>query len=83
MQGGAIMKRVAKLFKNGRSQAVRLPKEFRFESKEVFIWKEGNRIVLSPKPKSWREFFEDVPLASDDFMNERADILPQEREDLS
>ena len=80
---GAITKRVAKIFKNGRSQAVRLPKEFRFESEEVFIWKEGNRIILSPKPKSWREFFEEVPLASDDFMNERADITPQAREDFS
>ena len=77
------MRRVAKIFKNGRSQAVRLPKEFRFESEEVFIWKEGSRIVLSPKPKSWREFFEEVPLASDDFMNEREDITPQVREDLS
>jgi antitoxin VapB len=76
------MKRIAKLFKNGRSQAVRLPKEFRFESEEVFIWKEGNRVILSAKPKSWREFFEDVPLASDDFMNERVDMTPQAREDL-
>ena len=77
------MKRIAKLFKNGRSQAVRLPKEFRFKSEEVFIWKEGNRIILSAKPKSWHEFFEDVPLAYDDFMNERVDITPQTREDLS
>lgn len=76
------MKRIAKLFKNGRSQAVRLPKEFRFASEEVFIWKEGDRIVLSQKPKSWHEFFEEVPLASDDFMNERADITPQGREDF-
>ena len=76
------MKRVAKLFKNGRSQAVWLPKEFRFDSEEVFIWKEGNQVVLSPKPKSWREFFEEVPLASDDFMSERSDTIPQEREDL-
>ena len=74
------MRRVAKLFKNGRSQAVRLPKEFRFQSEEVFIWEEGNRIILAPKPKSWREFFEEVPLASDDFMNERVDMTPQARE---
>ena len=74
------MKNVAKLFKNGRSQAVRLPKEFRFEGEEVFIWKEDNRIILSPKPKSWREFFEEVSLASDDFMTERTDLPPQGRE---
>ncbi len=74
------MKHVAKLFKNGRSQAVRLPKEFRFDGEEVFIWKEDNRIVLSPRPKSWREFFKEVPLVSDDFMTERQDLPPQGRE---
>ena len=77
-----MIKRVAKLFKNGRSQAVRLPKEFRFEEEEVFIWREGNRVVLSPKSKSWREFFDEIPLPSDDFMNERIDLLPQDREGL-
>lgn len=76
------MKHIAKLFKNGRSQAVRLPKEFRFEGEEVFIWKEANRIVLAPKSKSWREFFENVPLTSDDFMKERKDLEPQEREGI-
>ena len=74
------MKSVAKLFKNGRSQAVRLPKEFRFEGEEVFIWKEDNRVILSPKPRSWREFFEKIPLATEDFMNERVNLPPQERE---
>ena len=75
-----MIKRVAKLFQNGRSQAVRLPKEFRFDGEEVFIWKEGNRVVLSSKPKSWHEFFEEIPLPSDDFMTEREDLPPQERE---
>ncbi len=41
----------AKLFSNGRSQAVRLPKEFRFEGKEVAIRKEGNAVVLQPVAK--------------------------------
>lgn len=41
--------RTAKLFKNGQSQAVRLPKEFRFEGEEVFIKKEGDVVVLIPK----------------------------------
>jgi antitoxin VapB len=76
------MKRTAKLFKNGRSQAVRLPKDFRFEGDEVFIWKENNRIMLMPKAKSWREFFENVPLTSDDFMKERKDLEPQKREEI-
>jgi antitoxin VapB len=44
----------AKLFKNGRSQAVRLPKEFRFEGDEVAIHREGERVVLEPlKRRAW------------------------------
>ncbi|MBE7413551.1 MAG: type II toxin-antitoxin system VapB family antitoxin [Leptospiraceae bacterium] len=38
----------AKLFKNGESQAIRLPKQFRFKGKEVYIRKDGNNVVLSP-----------------------------------
>ena len=41
----------AKLFQHGRSQAVRLPKEFRFEGTEVFVRREGDEVVLSSKPK--------------------------------
>ena len=40
----------AKIFQNGRSQAVRLPKEFRFKGTEVFIYREGEKIILSEKP---------------------------------
>jgi virulence-associated protein VagC len=44
----------AKLFRNGRSQAVRLPKEFRFEGEEVSIRREGDSVILEPvKPRSW------------------------------
>ena len=47
----------AKLFKSGGSQAVRLPKEFRFEGEEVLIYRQGNRVILEPSRKSWsREF---------------------------
>ncbi len=77
-----MTKRVAKLFMNGRSQAVRLPKDYRFEGDEVFIWKKGDQVILSPKPKSWRNFFESVPLPSKDFMDDREDLPPQEREGL-
>ena len=42
------METTAKLFKNGRSQAVRLPKEFRFKGSEIKIRKEGNRVILEP-----------------------------------
>lgn len=74
--------KTAKLFVNGRSQAVRLPKEFRFEGTEVLIRREGNKIILSPVPVSWRTFFEDVPLPSEDFLAERDQGVIQEREDL-
>jgi antitoxin VapB len=45
--------KTAKLFKNGQSQAVRLPKEFRMMGTEVYIKKQGEAIVLLPKEKSW------------------------------
>ena len=62
------MTQTAKLFMNGRSQAVRLPAEFRFDSTEVFIWRdpETGHVILSQKPLTWDSFFEalagaDVP----------------------
>lgn len=53
------MHRVAKLFRNGRSQAVRLPADFRFSSREVFIRKdpETGDVILSRKPSSWDDLF--------------------------
>ena len=74
-------RKVAKLFKNGRSQAVRIPKEFRFEGSEVYIEKDGDRVVLSPKSNSsWREFFEDPRRLSDDFSVEPRDMPAEERD---
>ena len=53
------MQDIAKVFKSGRSQAVRLPKEYRFKSNEVYIKKEKGKVILSEKPqKSWAEIFE-------------------------
>ncbi len=69
----------AKIFLNGRSQAVRLPKDFRFEGKEVFIKKEGDKVILSPKPDSWNDFFLSGEKADPDFMMDRQDAPPQER----
>ncbi len=77
-----MSRRVAKLFANGRSQAVRLPKEFRFAGDEVFIEKRGDAVILTPRPKSWSEFFAEVPLPTEDFMDERIDLDPQQRADL-
>jgi antitoxin VapB len=73
---------IAKVFKNGRSQAVRLPKEFRFEDDEVLIRKKGNDVILSPLPRSWDAFFKETPLPSEDFMSTREDLPHQVREDM-
>jgi len=73
------MSQTAKLFKTGRSQAVRLPKAFRFEGKEVFIRKEGNNVILSEKPESWEGFFNSSAQVTDDFMVERVDLPLQKR----
>ena len=69
----------AKIFSNGRSQAVRLPKAYRFKGKEVYIKKEGEKVILSPKPESWRGFFMSGEKADSDFMTKRNDAPPQER----
>jgi len=77
-----MTQQTAKIFMNGRSQAVRLPKAFRFKVDEVFIHQEGERVILTPKPKSWRKFFTETDLPTEDFMSERIDSLPQNREEL-
>jgi len=61
----------AKLFKSGRSQAVRLPKEYRFDGDEVFVKKIGEAVVLLPREDSWLTLYESLEYFSDDFMIER------------
>jgi antitoxin VapB len=73
--------RTAKVFMTNRSQAVRLPKEYQFSTDEVFIRKEGDDVILSPKPRNWREYLASAPVASDGFMSEVDDLPVQERED--
>jgi antitoxin VapB len=63
--------KTAKLFKNGESQAVRLPKEFRFEGTEVYIRRAGNAVVLFPKAKSWDPLLESLDKFPADFMTDR------------
>ena len=72
----------AKLFKNGRSQAVRLPKEFRFEGDEVYIKKLGDVVILSPKENPWGPMLESLDEFSYDFLEEREQGEMQVREDL-
>ena len=74
--------RTAKLFKNGRSQAVRLPKEFRFDGAQVFIKKVGNMVVLIPEQDSWQTLFDSLEQFSDDFMESRNQPEQQVREGL-
>jgi len=62
---------VAKLFLNGRSQAVRLPKEYRFEGDEVYIRKIGDAVVLLPKKKVWEIHEAGVSYFSSDYMDNR------------
>jgi antitoxin VapB len=69
----------AKIFMNGRSEAVRLPKEFRFKTKEVYIRKIGDMVVLMPKDKAWDVFQQGLEGFSDDFMDTRPNEKPQNR----
>jgi len=77
------MPRTAKLFRNGRSQAVRLPSEFRFEGSEVYVRRDSatGDVILSRRPESWEDFFELVKSADipKDFLADRQDTPPQKR----
>ena len=75
--------KTAKLFQNGKSQAVRLPKEFRMAGKEVYIKRQGEAIVLLPKETSWDSLFNSLDHFSKDFKIERNQPeINQEREPL-
>jgi antitoxin VapB len=76
------MMKTAKLFKNGESQAVRLPKEFRFTGDEVLIKRVGSAVVLLPKAKSWDTLLGSLDKFSSDFMEEREQPPVQPRETL-
>jgi antitoxin VapB len=70
----------AKVFTNGKSQAVRLPKEFRFEGDEVYINKIGSTVILFSKNNPWASFFESLSHFSEDFMAEREQPPVEQRE---
>jgi len=67
--GGHIML-TAKLFENGRSQAVRLPKEYRFKGNDVYIKRIGEAVILVPVDKDWEVFLHGLNNFSEDFMSE-------------
>lgn len=73
----------AKVFNSGRSQAVRIPREYRFDSDEVFINKIGDTVVLTPKDSLAGAFDMGVMMVSEDFLPYgKPDSKPSEREEL-
>lgn len=74
--------KTAKIFQNGQSQAVRLPKEFRFNDSEVFIKKTGDIVQLIPRTASWDSLFSSLEMFSSDFMTERVQPELDKREDF-
>ena len=73
----------AKVFENGRSQAVRLPKECRFNTDEVAVNRIGDIVLLMPKTNKWTSFMQAIDMFSDDFMQDGRDgSLKQDREAL-
>ena len=74
--------KTAKLFENGRSQAVRLPKECRFRGDEVFVRKYEDIVILFPKRSPWVPLVNSLDKFTDDFMEERNQPDQQERKGL-
>ena len=73
----------ARLFINGRSQAVRLTKEYQFKGENVYIQKVGEAVILVPFDKDWEVFMHGINSFSDDFMVEgRLQGNDQERKNL-
>ncbi|MDR1972104.1 MAG: antitoxin [Treponema sp.] len=73
----------ARLFINGRSQAVRLPKEYQFKGDDVYIQKVGDAVILFPIDKEWEIFLHGLHNFSDDYFSEGRDQgINQEREKL-
>ena len=77
------MPQTGNLFRNGRSQAVRLPADFRFTGSEVYVRRDPatGDVILSRRPDSWQDFFDltrtlDIP---EDFLSNRRDSPPQKR----
>jgi antitoxin VapB len=73
--------KTAKLFKNGQSQAVRLPKEYRFEGDEVFIKKVGSLVVLLPEKNSWEALEQSLECFTPEFMAERDQPRKKDKRD--
>ena len=73
------MPRTARVFMTNRSQAVRLPRENQFSTDEVFIRRQGQDVILSPRPRAWRPYLESAPVAAEAFMNDVEKLPVPER----
>jgi antitoxin VapB len=74
--------KTAKVFKSGNSQAVRLPKEFQVDAKEMAIFKQDGDIVLRPLSKTWKDYLERGRRFTEDFPNRMGDQPPEERNEI-
>lgn len=73
----------ARIFQSGRSQAVRLPKKYRFQGKEVYVKHFGNGVILLPIDKSWDTLEAALLEFESGFHLEREQPIPQEREEIT
>jgi antitoxin VapB len=71
---------ITQVFQSGGSQAVRMPKAFRFSTKEVFITQDGDKVILSPKPLSWNDYFATPPDVPQDFLLDRENPSPEKKD---
>jgi antitoxin VapB len=74
--------RTARLFRNGSNQAVRLPRDLELDADEVLIRREGASLVLTPKPRSWDDYFARGRRLTQDFPDAIDDPPAQAREDF-
>jgi len=79
-QGRAV--RTVRLFRNGKNQAVRLPKEFEIQASEVTIHRQGASLILTPKPQTWQDYFASAQSLAEDFPEDIIDLPLETREDL-
>jgi len=71
-----------KIFQSGNSQAIRLPKKYRFEGNEALISKVGDAVIIFPQQKGWKNFFDNLEMFSDDFMVDRNQLQIQDRGEM-
>lgn len=72
----------AKIFPNGGSQAVRLPKTCRFNDDEVFVNRIGNIVILLPKEERWQSMLKSLDMFTEDFLAEEIQSLPAEEREV-